>query len=151
MEDLTKEKIEKIQQEMKRQYLGCVARAEKNLQPLFAEIESHIREQKLVPCIVGYGMDGRPLRVTVLKSEYQIPTFYVNKAKKTIVCKIGPFTSKVKLQEGDEWNEYAGMLAAYVKATLGLKYINKAKVYRVPCEEPKPKEPDAEAEKVKAE
>ena len=141
---------------MKRQYLGCVARAEKNLQPLLAEIQRHVRysaeKRKLLPCTVYYGMDGRPLRVNVLKPEYQIPTFYVNKAKKTIVCKIGPFTSKVKLQDGDEWNEYAGMLAAYVKATVGLKYINKAKVYRVPCEEePKPEEPDTEAEKAKAE
>jgi len=64
-----------------------------------------------------------------------IPTFYVNKAKKTIVCKLGKKTTKVKLQDGDTWHEYTGLLASYVKAIVGLNVINKAHIERVPCEE----------------
>lgn len=64
-----------------------------------------------------------------------IPTFYVNKAKKTIVCNVGQKTSKVKLQDGDAWHEYTGLLASYVKALVGLNVINKAHIERVKAEE----------------
>ena len=64
-----------------------------------------------------------------------IPTFYVNKAKKTIVCKVGQKTSKVKLQDGDAWHEYTGLLASYVKAIVGLNVINKAHIERVKTKE----------------
>ena len=68
-------------------------------------------------------------------------TFYINKAKKTIVCKrAAGETAKVKLYDGDQWNEYTGMLAAYIKlhkkAGLSLNDISKAKVVYQGEEEP---------------
>lgn len=47
----------------------------------------------------------------------QKPVFYINKDKKTIVCKIGDRIGKAKLAKGDKWNEYTGKLVAYIKAT----------------------------------
>ena len=57
-------------------------------------------------------------------------TFYVNKSKKTIVIKIGAKTAKVKCSDNDQWNEYTGMLAAYVKIHdgNGLRLISNAEV-----------------------
>ena len=65
---------------------------------------------------LGMAMENGQLKVDAdPNAKPQKITFYVNKAKKTIVAKIGILTAKVKCSENDPWNEYTGMLAAYIK------------------------------------
>ena len=65
---------------------------------------------------LGMAMENGQLKASAdPNAKPQKITFYVNKAKKTIVAKIGILTAKVKCSENDPWNEYTGMLAAYIK------------------------------------
>lgn len=65
---------------------------------------------------LGMAMEKGQLKASADSNDKpQKITFYVNKVKKTIVAKIGILTAKVKCSENDPWNEYTGMLAAYIK------------------------------------
>ena len=65
---------------------------------------------------LGMAMENGQLKASAdPNAKPQKITFYVNKAKKTTVAKIGILTAKVKCSENDPWNEYTGMLAAYIK------------------------------------
>lgn len=84
-----------------------------------------------------------------LKKELLPLTFYVNEDKKTVVCKHEGKIAKVKCSEHDQWNEYTGLLAAYLKLHCpeALKAIEKATIVHQEKEQKETKKTDSKKHK----